>query len=521
MRAKLAIVAAAVVVSPLLAAASSAAGAAVPVHKLSVKVTDTPPRSASVTVMNVATGATRQFTGDGRLDLRAGIYNVAVWFGQGSPSVTLADQVVDLNRNRTVTLSPTGSVPVYVSVGNPGAQEESLELAPFVSGRWATPVTPSGSLPVTPMPSLPIDSTYVVPMSSKLVTLYVYSVWQQAGATATDPSPYRYDIIKAFGGGLPSVPSIYTKASQLARVDITAREFDPDQQAMLNLDPLGQDITESLSASTPLGATPAHLVSYRSPGFRWVGNVFWQSPSVTPGTDNEVEEYDAEPILYRPGRYAETWGQAVLAPWQYGIEAVRYQDQLSVELVGASWSDAFHQAGGGEYANETASLYSGGKLLATDKHFPVVQVPYPSRARGYVLKVTGARLPGAGLSSSVAATWQFSAGGRHPFTRVFSVTLAAGGLSDANAAAAGSVTPVTLGFNWGTLLSYPIRTVRAWASADDGATWQRVAVRKLHGTYVLSVTNAASAGYTSLRVYVVDSHGTSEELTVIHAYGVS
>ena len=521
MRARLALIVSATLAAPLLAVASGAAGAALPVHKLSVKVTDTSPRSASITVMNVATGATRQFTGDRQLDLRAGTYNVAVWFGQGSPSVTLADQVVNLNRNRTVTLSPTGSVPVYVSIGNPGAQEESLELAPFVAGRWATPVNPSGSLPVAPVPSLPIDSTYVVPMSSKLVTLYVYSVWEQAGATATDPSPYRYDIIKAFGGGIPWVPSIYTKASQLARVDITAREFDPDQQAILNLDPLGQDINESLSASTPLGATPAHLVSYRSPGFRWVGDIFWQSPSLNPDADNEVEEYDAQPILYRQGRYAETWGQAVLAPWQYGIEAARYQHQLDIELVGPSWSDPFHRAGGGEFASQTASLYSGGRLLATNKHFRVVQVPYPSRARGYVLNVTGARLPGAGLSSSVAATWQFSAGGRHPFTRVFSVTLAAGGLSDANAAAAGSVTPVTLGFNWGTLLSYPIRAVRGWASANAGATWQPVTVRKVNGHYVLYVGNAATSGYTSLRVYVADKHGESEELTVIDAYGIS
>jgi hypothetical protein len=267
--------------------------------------------------------------------------------------------------------SPGGGVPVSVSVGNPGAQEESLELAPFAGGHWATPTNPPGSLPVTPVPSLPIGSTYVVPMSSKLVKLYVYSVWQRAGSTAADPSPYRYDIIKAFGGGLPATPDIRTSASQLARVEVTAREFDPDQQAILNLNPLPQSLGgPPVSASTALGATPAHLVSYRSPGFRWQSDMFWQSPSTLPDADNELEESSSQEPRYGLAHYIETWGQAVLAPSYDGFYIERANLNLLVGIRLPAYVDPFHQAGGGEFSSSgSLDLYADGKLVASSEHF--------------------------------------------------------------------------------------------------------------------------------------------------------
>lgn len=64
-------------------------------------------------------------------------------------------------------------------------------------------------------------------------------------------------------------------------------------------------------------------------------------------------------------------------------------------------------------------------------------------------------------------------------------------------------------------------TTEARASANDGKTWVRVAVHKSGGHYVFSVRNGKAAGFTSLRLYVSDGHGNSEDLTVIRACGVS
>jgi hypothetical protein len=522
-RARLAVIISASLAVPLLCAAGGALAAAAPVQQLSVKVTDTPPGSASITVMNVATGSTRHLGGNGQLDLRAGTYNVAAWFGLGSQSVTLADQVVTLNRDRTVTLSPAGGVPVVVNVGNAGAQEESLELAPFAAGRWATPDNPSGALPTPPVPSLPLDNTYVVPMSSKLVTLYVYSVWQKAGSSADDPSPYRYDIVHEYTGGLPSEPDIRVTTAQLARVDVTARQLDPDQQAILNLEPVPPTVGAApLSASTALGATPAHLVSYRSPGFRWLSYVYWQSPSTVPNADNELEEYSAREPRYGLGHYTETWGQAVLAPMADSVYVERDKPHMLVGLLGSAWADPFHQADGAEFAGATLRLYSGGKLVGSSAHGVQVDIPYPGRPHAYVLDLTATRLPDAGLSSTLIGAWRFTAGGAYYETRTFNVTLAPAALNDRNQAAPGSLTAVTLGIvsrpDW---VPFPIRAVQAWVSANDGATWKLATVRKVHGRYVLYARNAATAGYASLRVYVTDSRGNYERLTVIHAYGVS
>jgi len=520
MHARTAILATVIAVAAPLAVASGASAQAVAVHRLTVKITAT--SSASITVLDLADGSVRHLSGNGTLDLGAGTYNVAAWFGLGSQTVTLADQVVDLDRNRTVTLSAAGGVGVSVSVDNPAAQEESLELAPFAGRYWATPTNPAGSLPTAPVPSLPVDHTYIVPMTSKLVTLYVYSVWQRAGSSAADPSPYRYDIVQAFHDGFPSTPNISAKTSQFARVDVTARAFDADQQASLNLDPLPQQVgAEPLTATTALGGTPAHLVSYRSPGFRWQSLMFWQSPSTVPHAANELEEYNTSEPLYQLGRYTETWGQAVFAPQPDTVQVERAAPYLLAGLFGSPWADPFHAADGAEFQKLTLRLYSGGKL-AGEQRGPQIKIRLPRKATTCTLIATATRLPGAGLSSLVTGTWQFTAGGSVVMSRILSVTIAAGGLNDANQAPAGSQTAITLGiFSRPEWLTYPISSVRAWASANNGATWQLASVRKVHGRYVVYVRNAKAAGYTSLRVYVADNHGNSEKLTVIDAYGVS
>ena len=54
----------------------------------------------------------------------------------------------------------------------------------------------------------------------------------------------------------------------------------------------------------------------------------------------------------------------------------------------------------------------------------------------------------------------------------------------------------------------------------DGATWHKVSVHQTGGHYLVTVRNASAAGFTSVKVYVNDGHCDSEDLTVIHAYGV-
>jgi len=96
-----------------------------------------------------------------------------------------------------------------------------------------------------------------------------------------------------------------------------------------------------------------------------------------------------------------------------------------------------------------------------------------------------------------------------------------GRLNLSNKAAAGGTTSVALrviGLADTNPVLLPV--MRAWASTDDGNTWHRLSARTSGEHYVLSVHDPRKAGFVSLRIYVRDSAGASEQMTVIHAYGV-
>jgi hypothetical protein len=519
MRARLASILAAAAVALSLTALSAQQASAATVHRLTIVVLDRSGHSsdADVQLLNVAAGLNvNTDLGTSRhRDLRPGVYNVAAWIISGtgtSPTYTLADQLVDLNSNKTVTLDARQGRRVRLSLDNPSAQAELLEFAPLISGQaWA--FNPASIDP-------PVASAYVVPMTSKYMTLYVYSVWEKKGNTVADPSPFRYDIIRVFRGGIPRSPVIRTRTSQLARIDITVRSTDADQQATLALAPEPGGAILPLNATTTLGATPARLVSYRTPGSQWQPVVDWQSQAGT------LEDTDLSQPAYGPGRHSELWGAAVLSPRpdaMYGLVSGRSL-QAGFYTDGDPLGDPLHDTDQATGITKLLRLYSGSRLL-TSGHGDVVSARIPAVLRHYTLTLGVTRSPGALLSTRIDGVWHFTATGGSPGTAVqlFGLRVLPAGLSGRNQAAAGSLTRVGLQIDsavTGTEVQVALPVVRVWASANDGMTWRRASVHEAGGRYVLSVRNAAAAGFTSLRIYVSDGHGASEELTVIHAYSV-
>jgi hypothetical protein len=498
---------------PLCAASAASAAPAQPAvrHDLTVRVVDRSghPSGAQVQVVNTATD-TSVFMGTGQhRELGAGTYNVAAWIltgPQANPTYTLADQVVDLNRNRTVVLDARQGRLVRLSLNNSSALAETLEIAPIVNGQWAFN-------PTTVFP--PVGLTYVVPMRSRLMALYVYSIWEKKGNTIAHPSPFRYDIVTVFRGGIPSSPVIRTRTSQLARVNVTVRATTGNQQVTMELSPQGRSVILPMNAGTTLGATPAHVVSYRSPGFEWQPIVEWSSPSGT-FRDNDLNQQ-----FYGPGTHSELWGAAVFGPGLFDTFAGIQGRALQVGTSSFPMGDVLHPSDEGTVI-ERLSLYSGRRLLAHGGDPLNVRIPLGSHS--YSFRMSATRSAAALLSTQVNAVWQFIGTGVSPLQSstpvIFSVLLNAGGLDLRNRAAGGSLTRVSMSvYNVEGMLG-PVRTVRAWASANNGKNWHLVAVRRTGNHYVISVRNAKAAGFTSLRVYVSDGHGNSEELTVIHAYGV-
>jgi hypothetical protein len=305
-------------------------------------------------------------------------------------------------------------------------------------------------------------------------------------------------------------------------VSIAVRATDQDQQATLLLSPMSSSGPPlPLNAGTTLGATPARLVSYRSPGYQWQPIVDLTSPS------GEIRDNVLNMNPYGRGHFTERYFAAVLAPQaQNGpsasVENRRMQVSAGFPLLG----DPLHlgdtdQASG---LSTLMRLYSGSRLVASS-HGANLNVRIPTTRHWYSLHVDAARTHGATLSTRIHAAWRFSAHGTASnffFNgQLYAAQLLAGGLDSRNRAASGVVTPVALRL-YPPYSASPVLlpVVRAQASADDGKTWHSVTIRRRGSHYVLSVRNPGQAGFVSLRVYVRDKSGDSELLTVIHAYGV-
>jgi hypothetical protein len=402
---------------------------------------------------------------------------------------------------------------VRLSLNNPAAQDETLEIAPILGGHWAfNPTT------IAPPPA----HAYVVPMRSKLMTLYVYSVWEKTGNTVADPSPFRYDILRVFRGDIPSSPVISTRTAQLTRVNMTVRATDAAQSAALSLVPQPTNgPVLPLNASSSLGATPARLVSYRSPGYQWQSILNWDSPA------GGLEDNDLNQPVLRLRTYSQTFGSAVWAPAPFdGMFGQLDGRQLSVGLPEESFpiSDPTHQTDDGTGVTKLIQLYRGSKLLK-QTHSYQFTVRIPAVSHQYKLTLTATRAAGAQLSTSVRGVWKFmaksSVSQASVPTQIYGMQLLPAGLSGRNQATGGSRTKMTIRiFGADRPDEQLLKTVEVWASANDGVSWRKVSAHETGGHYVVSIRNASAAGFTSLKVYVADGRGNSEELTVIHAYGV-
>ena len=365
----------------------------------------------------------------------------------------------------------------------------------------------------------PTGQTYVIPMSSSLMTLYVYSVWEKKGNTIASPSPFRYDIIRAFRGGIPRAPVVSTRRSQLARIDLTVRQTAPNEQATLEFQPMPASgpVSLNMDAGTTLGATPARLTSFRTPGFIWSPLVTWQTPT------GSFRDFDLNQGPYGPGRFRELWGAAVLAVGQNCMAADLQGRSLLIGITGACIpiGDPLHNSDEQSGGSQLFRLFLGSRLLGhtTDNQ---MNVRIPAGAHSYRFSLNAARAPGALVSTRVSGVWRFTANPANPgaMIQLFTFQLVPAGLNARNQAAAGSVTlvPLRIFDALGNQVTLP--TVHVWASSNDGRTWRPVAFHLAGGHYVVSVRNATSPGFTSLRVLAGDRHGNSEQLTVIHAYAV-
>jgi hypothetical protein len=480
-------------------------------------------------LLNIAAGTNIDLGQATSRQVRPGRYNVAAWIGTGSGprSFTLDDQIVNVTRSRTITLDARQGRRVRVGLNATGAVQELLELAPIVHGDWA--FNPSGIADSMGGGTSTVPA-YVVPMAARSVTLYVYSVWEKQGNTAANPSPFRYDIIDVHRGGIPAHPNFPVRRSSLARVSIAVRATDQSQSATLSLSPMGRlGPPLPLNAGTTLGATPAHLVSYRSPGYQWQPIV-----DLTTLSGGEIRDDVLNMNPYGRGHFTERYFGAVLAPQPLQVSASVEGRRLGVGLFGSPFGDPLHPGSTdqGQGGTGLLRLFAGSQLLAKN-HLDsfggaTLNARVPMATHRYSLQLDATRGPSATVSTQLHADWRFLAHGTTNFNiftaQLYAAQLIPAGLDSRNRAAGGALTQVALRiFGYAPNGSFGTRqlgVVRAQASTDDGTTWHRVSVSRRGDHYVFSVRDPHQAGFVSLRVFVKDGAGNSELLTVIRAYGV-
>ena len=518
------VVSAALVGAASLSAAPHTAATATRVQ-LTVRIIDRSGHKAKpidLQFLNLANGTNIDLGQNTSHKVRPGRYNVAAWIGTGTGNAqtfTLADRVMDVTRNQTITMDARQGRRVRVKLNRPGAVQEVLEFAPIVDGDWA--FNPSGIFDSLNGGTVAAPA-YVVPMHAKGMTLYTYTIWEKKGNTVTRPSPFRYDIIDVYRGGFPAHPTYTVRTSALARVSVGVRATDQNQQATLELTPMGRAGPPlPLDAGTTLGPTPARLTSYRSPGYQWQPIVDLTSPS------GEIRDNVLNMNPYGRGHFTERYFAAVLGPQaQNGPNASVENRKMQISSGFPLLGDPLHLGDTDESSGVTARLrlYSGGRLLASS-HGGNLNVRIAAARHWYSLHIDATRKPGATLSTQIHAIWRFSAHGTtggFTFTpQLYASQLLPAGLNWRNQAAAGVVTPVTLRlFSPYSATPMLLHVVRAQASRNDGKTWRSVTIRRHGSHYVLSVRDPQHAGFVSLRVFVKDGSGNSESLTVIHAYGV-
>jgi hypothetical protein len=167
-------------------------------------------RPLDLQLLNLAGGTNIDLGQGTKVRVRPGRYNVAAWIatGRAPQSFTLADRIVRVTRNRAVTLDARLGRRVRIRLRAQDAVNELIELAPIVHGDWA--FNPSiiadsidGGTRVAP--------AYVVPMTSRLVTLFEYSSGRRKGTRSATPARSGTTSSRCTGAGCrQSRPSPYT-----------------------------------------------------------------------------------------------------------------------------------------------------------------------------------------------------------------------------------------------------------------------------------------------------------------------
>jgi subtilisin family serine protease len=444
---------------------------------------------------------------DGRMTLDT------IFAGQGAPAdyagLRAQGKIAVVRRNDTVVLEQQEAA----------AAQAGARLLLVVNDQVGR-LQPWTTAPIIQLPSLPAVSvaTLTQDEGEELISQIQHgrTPLTLVSSRVTD---YLYDLVRHYVGAVPADLTYRPERDDLARVDVSFRNYRPDRAAGYRSD-IWQGNTQGASF---LNETPAQ-------GERtdWVSadtDVQWKEKAELPGEIQEV----ASAVRYKAGTTSDLhWFGPIQRPRldnQTGAQT-RTDNEIVAEVNG--WGDSGAGHVGSTFSNplvtNTVTLYQGDALLQQNNSAGIWVGGLSPERLPYRLVSENSRgdWPNP-FSTSTRTEWGFTSAAGDTGTSAVLPLIQLDYKVDTDAAGKArrntdlTVTPSHLP---GGPSSNSIGDVTLDVSYDDGASWHKAALNHTGGGWKTALHAPAHAEYVTLRTSARDVQGNSVTQSITRAFGL-
>ncbi|MET8996436.1 S8 family serine peptidase [Amycolatopsis sp. NPDC004169] len=396
---------------------------------------------------------------------------------------------------------------------------------------WGTASVPSiSAAPFLRIPTVQLDRDEGLALLEKIKRFPVFLSLQGVAV-----SPYLYDVVQTERDRIPDKPVHRVTAANTATVTTHYRQTGSGGEAKEQRFAWKPWQDFAVNEYQRYVTTPSTRVEYVSSG-----DVLWQHRVKHGLIWDEMSPLQggmtAAPRTYTgKENITEDWFAPVVRPaiprGVPGAESTREGDKLQIRIPEFVDSEAGHygfnegddQAGP---AVTSAKLFRDGKLVS-EQPYAFGTFPAGADPATYRLDLSVRRdSPEWLFGTSTQTSWTFrSARSASPALLPLLQLDYAVDADAGNRLPAGRKARIGLSARFQDGMAAPdVRSVKAWASYDDGKTWRAVDVKRTGKSYEATIDHPslrATNSYVALRVQATDSAGNAVDQTVLRAYGLS
>jgi hypothetical protein len=350
--------------------------------------------------------------------------------------------------------------------------------------------------------------TYVTPGTVPGTTLRLHEILTKAGASASVPSPYRYDLTRSWPDTIPANPVAAVTTASLAKSVTTVKAQGVNTDAVLQSVPMFGEWT-GVFVLTPL-RVPATVTEYVTPGIS-----VWRLVDYGPAWSQSLTM--PERTLQAGPNPGQTVGTAPLAPAAGITNSRRDNNTLQISEY-SSLTDTGGNTGSDSAATVATSLSANREVLKSTATGGL-SVAVPTVEQEYQVDQAISRKSNwSQLSTQIRSQWTFRSGASSSRTLpLMDLALSASGLDARNRA---GTSPVEIGVTASTraAASAASRVTGLEYSTDDGATWTAAPVSGDSARAAVSLTVPATTAFVSLRMSAANDAGGSLRRTITRAF---